>query len=118
VGSGGERVFGLSACNVNQEVILVSSLLESSSTGLFEYGFKKLYHKRQPWFRKEVVMNGISKTPKTYSFDKSMFLETTRFVASKHLVAFKTKLIHKTIVFLQYFKDAFHPNRVVFGKAP
>jgi hypothetical protein len=40
--------------------------------------------------KKKEVMSGVSKTPKKdYSFDKTMVLKTTRFVASKHLVAFK-----------------------------
>ena len=65
----------------------------------------------KPWFRKKEVISGVSKTPKDYSFDKIMFLDTTRFVASKHLVAFKTKVFCKTTVFLQYFKNTLHPNR-------
>jgi hypothetical protein len=47
----------------------------------------------KPWFRKKEVMSGVSKTQKDYSFNKTMVLETTRFVASKHIVAFKNQRI-------------------------
>jgi hypothetical protein len=48
------------------------------------------------------------KLQKDYSFDKTMILETTRFVASKHAVAFKNKVFCKTIVlFLKYLKKYF-----------
>jgi hypothetical protein len=47
----------------------------------------------KPWFRKKEVMSGVSKTQKDYSFNKTMVLETTRFVASKHIVAFKNQSI-------------------------
>jgi hypothetical protein len=42
----------------------------------------------KPWFRKE-RLSEVSKTPTDYSFDKTMVLETTRFVASKHPIACK-----------------------------
>ena len=42
---------------------------------------------------KKEVISGVSKTPKDYSFDKTMVLETTRFVASKHSITFKNQSI-------------------------
>jgi hypothetical protein len=38
-------------------------------------------------------MSEVSKTPKDCNFDKTMVLETTRFVASKHPVASKNQSI-------------------------
>jgi hypothetical protein len=45
----------------------------------------------KPWFKK--IISGVSKTLKDYNFDKITVLETTRFVASKHLTAFKNQSI-------------------------
>jgi hypothetical protein len=34
-------------------------------------------------------MSGVSRTPKDYNFNKTIVLETTKFVASKHPIVLK-----------------------------
>jgi hypothetical protein len=53
------------------------------------------------------------KLQKDYNFNKTMILETTKFMVSKHLIAFKTKVFSKTMVFFQYFENTLYPNRAL-----
>ena len=52
----------------------------------------------KPWFRKKRSRVEFLKLQKDYSFNKTMVLETIKFIVSKHPTVFS-----KTMVFLQYF---------------
>jgi len=62
------------------------------------------------WFRKKRLQVEFLKLQKDYSFDKTMILKTTIFVASKYSVAFKRQVFCKTVIFFQYFKNNLHLN--------
>jgi hypothetical protein len=42
-------------------------------------------------------MNGVFKTPKRLSFNKTMVLETTKFIVSKHPTIFENQSILKNL---------------------
>ena len=61
-------------------------------------------------------MNGVFKTPKRLSFNKTMVLETTKFIVSKHPTIFENQSILKNLsispILWKYFvsKHGLHAN--------